>query len=232
MPSTRRSWLKRCYIVPRIPLTSAGSFGTFPRTVRDTQRSYQDQCEARPDGFIRYKYPSLLDKSREALSTLLNVSSETLVFVPNATTGINTVLRGLTYQPDDYIVYFAPIYGACEKTVAYVTETTSAKSVKIEYTYPVEDDWLIDEFKKTVQQVKSTGGRVKVALFDTVVSNPGVRMPFERLTAACKEEGVLSCIDGAHSVGQIDIDLGALDPDFYVSNCHKYVSPSCFEVSH
>jgi selenocysteine lyase/cysteine desulfurase len=201
-----------------------GSFGTFPRVVRDTMRSYQDECEARPDEFIRYKYSSLLDKSREALATLLKVPAETLVFVPNATTGINTVLRGLTYPPDDYILFFAPIYGACEKTVAYITETTPAKSIKIEYTYPVEDDWLVEEFKKTVQQVKSNGGRVKIALFDTITSNPGVRVPFERLTAACKEEGVLSCIDGAHSVGQLDINLGTLDPDFYVSNCHKYVS--------
>jgi selenocysteine lyase/cysteine desulfurase len=187
-------------------------------------RSYQDECEARPDEFIRYKYTSLLDKSREALAALFKVSAETLVFVPNATTGINTVLRGLTYQPDDYILFFAPIYGACEKTVAYITEMTPAKSIKIEYTYPVEDDWLVEEFKKTVQQVKSNGGRVKIALFDTITSNPGVRVPFERLTAACKEEGVLSCIDGAHSVGQLDLNLGTLDPDFYVSNCHKYVS--------
>lgn len=64
---------------------------------------------------------------------------------------------------------------------------------------------------------------MKVAIFDSIVSMPGVRVPFERLTAASKELGVLSCIDGAHGVGQIDIDLGKLDPDFFVSNCHKYV---------
>jgi selenocysteine lyase/cysteine desulfurase len=216
----------------RTNLTRIGSFGTYPRTVRDTMRSYQDQCEARPDDFIRYQYPSLLDKSREALSTLLKVPAETVVFVPNATTGMNTVLRGLTYQPGDHVLYFAPIYGACEKTIAYITETTPAKSIKIEYTYPVEDDWLVDEFKRKVEEVKKSGGRVKVAMFDTIVSNPGVRVPFERLTAACKETGVLSCIDGAHSIGQIDLDLGKLDPDFYVSNCHKYVSPHAFKVSY
>lgn len=200
-----------------------GSFGTYPRSVRSTMRAYQDEVEARPDYFIRYKFPVLLDESREAMAKLLNTPASTLVFVPNATTGINTILRNLTFESGDHILYFQTIYGACEKTVAYITETTPASSVKLTYTYPVEDDWLVSAFKEKVKEVEASGGKVKVAIFDTVVSMPGVRVPFERLTAACKELGVLSCIDGAHAVGHVELDLGKLDPDFFVSNCHKWL---------
>ncbi|CAO2653784.1 Nn.00g031950.m01.CDS01 [Neocucurbitaria sp. VM-36] len=200
-----------------------GSFGTYPRAVRDKMRSFQDAAEARPDHFIRYQYPELVDESREAMAKLLNTPSSTLVFVPNATTGVNTVLRNLTFEKGDHILYFATIYGACEKTVAYITETTPASSVKVSYTYPVEDDWLVSEFKAKVKEVEDKGGKVKIAIFDSVVSMPGVRVPFERLTAACKELGVLSCVDAAHGVGHVEIDLGKLDPDFFVSNCHKWL---------
>jgi selenocysteine lyase/cysteine desulfurase len=162
---------------------------------------------------------------------VLNAPAETLVFVPNATTGINTVLRNLTFDAGDHILYFATIYGACEKTVAYITETTPASSIKITYTYPVEDAWLVDEFRTKVKEVESAGGKVKIAIFDTVVSMPGVRVPFEELTQACKELGVLSCIDGAHGVGHIALDLSLLDPDFFVSNCHKYVFPIAYLAS-
>lgn len=200
-----------------------GSFGTYPKSVREELRRFQDASEARPDSFIRYEYSSLLDKSREAMGKLLNAPTNSLVFVPNATTGINTVLRNLVFQPGEHILYFATIYGACERTVSYITETTPAKSVKIAYTYPVEDDWLVDAFKAKVKEVKAAGGSVKIAIFDTIVSMPGVRMPFEKLTQACKELGVLSCIDGAHGVGHVKLDLGSLDPDFFVSNCHKWL---------
>ena len=151
----------------------------------------------------------------------LKTPSSTIVFVPNATTGINVVLRNLPFVAGDYILTFSTIYGACGKTVSYVTEKTPAESISIEYTYPVEDDWLVEEFERKVKEVESKGGRVKIAVFDTIVSAPGVRMPFERLTQKCKELGVMSCIDGAHSVGHVEIDLGSLDPDFFVSNCHK-----------
>src|SRR4051794_13599504 len=100
---------------------SSGSFGTYPRAIRDKQREYLDQCEAAPDIFIRYDYPKLLDVSRAAVAKLLNAPVSTVVYVPNATTGVNTVLRNLAWNPDgrDEILYFDTIYGACGKTVAY-----------------------------------------------------------------------------------------------------------------
>ncbi|RDI82819.1 hypothetical protein Vi05172_g7172 [Venturia inaequalis] len=200
-----------------------GSFGTYPSTVRDALRSFQDQAEARPDQFIRYDYPKALDRSRVAMAEFLKVPVETIVFVPNATTGINTVMRNLVFEPKDRIVYFSTIYGACGKTVSYITETTPAEAVEVEVTYPVSDGWLVGEFERVVKREQEAGNSVKVAIFDTVVSMPGVRVPFERLTAACKELGVLSCVDGAHGVGHVDLDLGELDCDFFVSNCHKWL---------
>jgi selenocysteine lyase/cysteine desulfurase len=47
-------------------------------------------------------------------------------------------------------------------------------------------------------------------------------MPWETLVQACKEMNILSLIDGAHGIGHIDLShLGEVDPDFFVSNCHK-----------
>lgn len=184
---------------------------------------FQDRAEAYPDRFIRYEYPRLLDESRQAMASFLNVPVETVVFLPNATTGINTVLRSLRFEKGDRIVYFSTIYGACEKTIEYIAETTPAEGVKVEYTYPVSDGEMLRRFEEVLEKEKKAGNKVRVALFDTVASLPGVRMPFERLTEVCRREGVLSLIDGAHGPGHLPLDLGTLQPDFFVSNCHKYV---------
>ena len=207
-----------------------GSFGTYPLPVLQQLQQYQLAAEQRPDAFIRYTYPRLLDESRQAVAEMLHVPAGEVVFVPNATTGLNSVLRALEYKKGDVIVYFATAYGAVEKTIRYIAETTEAEAVKIEANYPISDDVLVRMFEDTIERVNKEK-RVKLAVFDTISSLPGVRMPFERLTDVCKKREVLSMIDGAHGVGHIPLDLGALGADFFTSNCHKWVVPFPLSVS-
>ena len=107
-----------------------GSFGTYPQEIKKIMQSYQDECEQAPDYFLRYKLPGYIDESRETISKYINAPVETVVFVPNATTGVNTVLRNLVFSPGDVIIYCSTIYGACHKTVEYIVETTPAGLLK------------------------------------------------------------------------------------------------------
>ncbi|KAI1906724.1 hypothetical protein LOZ61_006516 [Ophidiomyces ophidiicola] len=200
-----------------------GSFGSCPNVVLKAQQKFQAELKHNPDIYIRFTAPVHIDASRAAIAKYLNVPTNEVVFVKNATTGVNLVLRNLQYQPGDVIVYFYGVYGGCERTVAYVVETTCVKARKVMLDFPCTHDDMVQRFMDVVKQVKAEGLNVKVALFDTISSQPGIRLPFERLVEICREEGILSCIDGAHGAGQITLDLAALDADFFVSNCHKWL---------
>lgn len=201
-------------------LTPPGSFGASPAPISAVYHHYQHQSELRPDPFIRYTYPRLLQSSRRALATFINAPVSSIVYLPNATTGINTVLRGLRYTPTDKLLYFDFIYGACGNTVKYVCETTPATAIRIQVHLPISDDELLRVFRRAVTEAGET---VRLAVFDAIVSVPGIRLPFERLIAACREMGVLSLVDAAHGVGHVPLDITALDPDFLTSNCHKWL---------
>lgn len=203
-----------------VPLNH-GSFGTYPRSVRTRLREIQDLAEAKPDTWLRYDFPKMLDESREALASFLDISASELVFVQNATTGVNTVLRSFVFNEDDVIVHFSTMYGACLKTVEYVCETTPAERFGVQMEYPMDDATLVEKFRDNIVKLKEAGKNPKIALFDTISALPGVRVPWEKLCGICKELGVLSLVDGAHGVGQIKIDIKEAQPDFFVSNCHK-----------
>ncbi|KAL5611611.1 hypothetical protein BROUX41_000805 [Berkeleyomyces rouxiae] len=204
-----------------------GSFGTFPLVIRDKLREFQDMAESRPDPFIRYDIHTHLTESREAVAKLLNAPIDTVVLCSNATTGINIVLRNLEWNSDcqDEILYFETIYGACGKTIDYVVDCSYGRvsSCGIPIRYPCETADIVASFHAAVAASKAAGKRPKMCVFDVVTSLPGVRFPFEALAAACKEAGLLSLVDGAQGIGMVEIDLGALDPDFFISNCHKWL---------
>ena len=199
-----------------------GSYGAFPVAIRDYQRALQDRIEARSDPYIRFTIPELLNKSRAAAASLLGAPMDDVVFVPNATTAVNTVLRNLQFVEGDTIIYFSSIYPACEKTIHYICETTPAECRCIEVTFPIDDADLIALLCHTIHLIRRKGGKAKLAMFDTVVTFPGLRLPWERLVKVCREFDILSLIDGAHGIGHIDLThLASIGPDFFTSNCYK-----------
>lgn len=155
------------------------------------------------------------------------------MLVPNATTAFNTVLQNLEWNADgrDEILAFSTLYGGCGKTVDYVVDSRGGRVAArdIPLVYPCADDAVVAAFTAAVESARAEGRRPRVCVFDTVSSLPGVRFPFEALVRACRDAGILSVVDGAQGVGQIALDLATLDPDFFFSNCHKwlYVPRGC-----
>lgn len=167
--------------------------------------------------------PTLLDRSREVIANYLKVPTQTCVYTINASMGIDTILRNINWQHGDVILCFSSIYGSFGYTIQHLVETTPLEAKSITLTYPLEDSAVVKAFESAINEVLAMGKRPKLALFDTISSLPGVRVPFEQLTKICKANAILSCIDGAHSVGHFPLDLKSLDPDFFSSNLHKWL---------
>ncbi|CAK7200249.1 hypothetical protein SEUCBS139899_002940 [Sporothrix eucalyptigena] len=219
-----------------------GSYGTYPSPIGAVRAKHLADHEARAEIHKRIDSPRLILESRQALVPLLgkDVALNEVVLVANATTGVNIVLRNLAADwsapsPDkgDAVLFFTPIYGSCDKTLQNLSETGRVHPVEIHVSFPVDDDdTIVQKLRDAYAAATARGLTVRLAIFDTIVSAPGVLLPWERLTATCRELGILSLIDGAHAIGHIDLThLGSpeVSPDFLVSNLHKwlYVPRGC-----
>lgn len=203
-----------------------GTYGASPRVVLDYRRQLQDEAEARPDIFMRYTYRKLLNEARASMAPMLGAYVDEVVFIPSATAGVNTVLRNLEWKKGEVLLYFTTIAPSCQKTVDSLSETTDVETYPIDISFPTTDDEILRLFCSAVVEIHGKGKTPRMAIFDTILSFPGMRFPWEKLVILCRELKILSLIDGAHGVGHIDLThVGQIRPDFLVSDCYKLVNP-------
>src|SRR5688572_13042767 len=114
---------------PNIVFLNHGSFGSCPKPVLDYQQEIRARMERQPIQFFVRDLESLLDQARADLATFLGAKSDNLVFVPNATAGVNTVLRSLEFEAGDEIIVTNHEYNACRNALNVAAEQSGIRVV-------------------------------------------------------------------------------------------------------
>lgn len=208
-----------------------GSFGACPRVVLDAQRVYRDRMEREAVSFFCVDLWDLLDRARRVVAGVVGASWEDVVFLPNATTAVVTVLenvaRGVGLKdplgPGDEVLTTSHDYPACRHNLARVAERAGAGYVEVDFPTPATHATPIGEDDIVGAVLSGVTPRTRLAMLSQITSPSGVVMPIGRLCRALGERGVAVLVDGAHGPGAVDFDLPALGAAFYTSNCHKWL---------
>lgn len=81
-----------------------GSYGTTPLPVHEAVHEIGKEIESNPDLFIKVKLKGRLDAARHRLATFIGAENDEVVFVQNATTGINVILQNFRWKKGDILV--------------------------------------------------------------------------------------------------------------------------------
>lgn len=205
-----------------------GSYGTPPKAVLQSAFEISQEIESNPDAFHRYGYQTRLQDARSKLGKLIGAERDEVFLVANATTGVGTVMRNFEWEKGDVIIICNTTYAAVSNIGAYLADAApNPKLVVLELHFPLTHEEIIEKFKAVLAspEAQPAGPNNKrVAIIDSIISNPGVLLPWKDLVKIAKEENVWSVVDAAHSIGQeLDINLKEAQPDFWTSNCHKWL---------
>ncbi len=203
---------------PSVTYLNHGSFGACPTAVLATQAALRQEMEREPVDFLSATLPARLNAAREALSPFLGADPADLVFVPNATAGVNAVLRSLLFEPKDELLVTDHTYAACRKTVEFVAARTGARVVVAHLPFPVRDE---EELIAAV--LNRVSPLTRLALMDHVTSPTALVLPVARLVGELQARGIDSLVDGAHAPGMLPIDLTTLGAAYYTGNTHKWL---------
>lgn len=195
-----------------------GSFGACPLPVFARYQEWQHELERQPVEFLGRRYDTLLNMARSQLAIYLNADVQNLIFVPNATAGLNLVGRSLPLGAGDDILTTDLEYGALDLMWDYVSGKTGVSIVRQPIPLPFEDaDAIVDALWQGVTP------RTRLIFISHMTSNTALILPVAEICRRARQAGILTMIDGAHVPGHLPLDLEALGADFYAGNCHKWL---------
>ncbi|MFC1481124.1 aminotransferase class V-fold PLP-dependent enzyme [Candidatus Neomarinimicrobiota bacterium] len=195
-----------------------GAFGACPKPVFEDYQKWLLKLEKRPEEFLSRRLPEYIQPARQALAEFLKVSGDNLVFIPNATTGMNIVARSLSLGPGDEVLSTTHEYGAVDRTWRFITSKRGARYRPVDVDLPCSDrEQFVEQFWQAVSPA------TRVISISHVTSPTALIFPLKEICRRARERGIITVIDGAHAPGNIGLDIGALDPDFYTGNGHKWL---------
>jgi len=203
---------------PDVVFLNHGSFGARPRAVLDEYQRWQMELERQPVEFLGRRFAVEMQRSREATAAYLGANADDLVFVPNATTGLNIVARSLPLGPGDEVLTGDHEYGALDSTWRFVCAKRGARYVHRPVPLPVQSP---DEVTEAIWA--GVTPRTRVLFLSHITSPTALTFPVAELVRRARAAGILTVIDGAHVPGQLPLDLDGLGADFYSGNLHKWL---------
>lgn len=222
-----REMLRHWPLDSAITYLNHGTVGATPKKILTVQQTLREEMERQPARFLLRELSALsgasnrpvprLREAAEAVARFVGAKGPDLVFVDNATTGVNTVLRSLDLRSGDEILITNLAYGAVVNAARFVAERAGARLVTVALPFP-----LSDRAQLVSAVADALTPRTRLAILDHITSETALVLPLAEMAAVCRAAGVLVLADGAHAPGAIPLDITSLGVDWYTGNLHKW----------
>lgn len=211
-------WRSEWSLPADVTYLNHGSFGPSPSVVQETRRTWSERLERQPMDFFVRKMEDALDTACRRLAEFVGADAEDMVFVDNATAGMNIVANSLTLSPGDEVLVTDQEYGAVLRIWQRACERAGAKLVVQELPQPVESrERLVEAF------LKKATSQTRLIVVSHVTSPTAVILPIEQICQGASVMGIPVCIDGPHALAMRPLQLERMGCAFYTASCHKWL---------
>ncbi len=198
-----------------------GSFGACPIEVLAAQSRWRETMERQPDQFFRRTVSPLnpanmLRQAADRLAGFMGTTGSRVAFVTNPTEAVNTVLSAIALKSGDEILVLDCVYNAVRLGVEEKCRVSGARMVMVPLPIPLTANDVVGRI------ADAAGPNTRLAIIDHIASATAIVFPVAEIAKALQAKGVKVLIDGAHALGQLDLDLDAIGADWYTATAHKW----------
>ncbi len=147
-----------------------------------------------------------------------------IVLSRNTTDGMCTILNGLNFRSGDVILTTHHEHIAATSPMSIVAKRYDVTVIQVQLPVftggePVSADDYVNAFRSAID---TAPGPVRLMVFSHVTYKTGTALPAKALCNLAKEHNIPTLIDGAHTIGMLNLDFHDLDCDFYAGSGHKW----------
>jgi isopenicillin-N epimerase len=212
-------WYNLWSLQPGVTYLNHGSFGPSPNSVIAARHEWMRRLEAEPMDFFVRQLENHLDGAREKLGAFVGTRGSNLLFVDNATVGMNIVARSFSLATGDEVLASDHEYGAVLRIWRQTCANRSARLVVQRLPERLESaEQVVDALFSGVTD------RTKLLVVSHVTSPTAIILPIEEICRRARQRGLPVCVDGPHAPAAVPIEIDRLGCDYYTASCHKWLS--------
>jgi selenocysteine lyase/cysteine desulfurase len=206
------------FVMPKdLAVMNAANLCPSSAPVLDALYKATREMDREPSPAYREEMHDAKEVTRKLLAAFLGVTPEEIVITRNTSESNNLVSSGLDLKAGDEVLLFSDNHPSNDVAWKEKAKRFGYKVTIVEAVNPHPGaEYYVDAFTKALTP------RTKVLGVTHLTSTVGDLLPVQELCRIARERGVLTLVDGAQSLGLIDLNLREMDPDFYTSSAHKW----------
>jgi selenocysteine lyase/cysteine desulfurase len=184
---------------------NTATFGQMPRRATEAvARHFARRDEFACSDFMEWFDDA--DRIRELAARLIHASAADIAFIPNASSGLSLLLGGIDWKTGDQIITLQDEF----PNHYYYASYLGVRGV----------EFIETPFENFYDRITP---RTRLVALSTVNYSTGFRAPLAQIAPLLRERGILLYVDGTQSVGALEFDAGAIQPDLFAVHAYKWL---------
>lgn len=204
---------------PDLTFINHAQYGACTKAVLRAQSDIRERIERDPVRFFKVDLEPLMDGVREKVASYVHCNPADLLLLRNATHGLCTIFRTTKWTPGDEILITDHDYACVPNELERLSRDHGVVVVKAPIPFPVTSPQQI-----TQHVLERVTRRTRMVCLSHITSASSLILPAAAIIRELNAAGIDSLLDGAHSPGQIPVDISALQPTYFVGSGHKWMS--------
>ena len=204
---------------PGLIYLNTGSLGPTPRSIFDEVLKAWNDLEMNPvskayGGTVN----TLAEKTREGVAGLIGCLADEVLLTRSTTNAMTIAGLGLDLSRGDRVLTTDVEH---EGGSAVWKHLEKRRGIGIDRVVIAPEDHdikaIVERFERAITK------ETKVISVSHVITSTGLRMPVREIVTLAKSRQILTIVDGAQAVGNIEVDVKAIGCDAYAAPGHKWL---------